>query len=145
MALWLETDSGLRGGDFVIDAVTRESPVVPDNRDITINLGAFHLGCSRDFSDVTQIDFGIYESSANNASAVVEKTISSGITERVSRSTWNKREGQTASVALTDTEMNYDLGSEDEAELWCKVSATLTGGEVIALGEGKFTIGVTAG
>ena len=145
MSLWLECDSGLSGGEFLVDLVTRKSPVIPDNRDLVVYFGSFHHGLPKDLSTATQIDFGIYESSANNAAAFLEKTISSGITGRVERSTWNRREESNASVTLTDTELNYDLGADDEAQLWCRVSATLSGGEVIPLGEGKFTIGFTAG
>ena len=145
MSLWLECDSGLKNGEHLIDIATGKTPVVPDNRDLTVNLGAFHNGYSRDLSTATQIDFNLYESSANDAASFLTKTISSGIAARTGRSPWNKREAASVTFQLTDTELNYSLGAEDSVDLWARISATLSGGEVIPLAEGVFTIGFNAG
>ena len=125
----------------LIDRETGEIPQIANNRDLTVKIGAFDDAAPHDLTDASSIDFELYDSSIGTANQFVSQANTGGITARIPLSNWNRLETQNATVTLTDTQLNYGLGSESGKELWCRIKCTFTDGTIISLGEGPLQIG----
>ena len=137
--LWLHCDP--KAPFQLLDRETGNIPKIANNRDLTINIGAFDDAKPHDLATASTITFELYDSSADTANQFLTKNHTGSITERIRLSSWNALKAYNAQVVCTDDDLNYSLGSLSGKELWCKVKLTKSDGTIISLGEGALVIG----
>lgn len=143
--LYLQADSGKNSGQFLIDAKTRERPVISDGTSLTVRLGAFHFDVPADLANLTQLNFEFRKSTADDETPFLSKDATLPIAnESILLSAWNSRSAWNAEIDFTSEELDYAIPDESEyVDLWLIVTATFTDGSQDTLGAGTVRISAT--
>lgn len=139
--LWLQTDSALNGGQFLIDFDTRKAPVIAEGNPLRIELGAFTSGLPADLGDYTSLNLSIYASrfDIDGAPLVTEDLPAADITDTITTSAWNSRLASNATFEISGATLSFDLGSDTSKKLFMVVSALTSETETV-LGASEVTV-----
>lgn len=139
--LWLQTDSALNGGQFLIDFDTRKAPVIAEGNPLRIELGAFTSGLPADLGDYTSLNLSIYASrfDIDGAPLVTEGLPAEDITDTITTSAWNSRLASNATFEISGATLSFDLGSDTSKKLFMVVSALTSETETV-LGASEITV-----
>lgn len=141
--LWLQTDAGKNGGQFLINAENRKKPVVVEGNSLNIFLGAFKFDKVLDLSAYERVNLLIRDSRTEDDDNILVDTdvLAVDITAAITLSAWNAQAAYNAEWNVPAGEMAYDLGDEEEIELWMVLTAyNDTGGVEHVLGSGYVTM-----
>lgn len=122
--IWLQSDSGKNGGQFLIDLDTRKAPIVVAGGSLEIFQGTFDFGKPLDLSGYDRINLIIREGQTDDTPAMVDTNLLEGsFTNAVGLSAWNSRAAYNARWVIPAGEMAYDMGDEEEVSLWMVITA----------------------
>lgn len=122
--IWLQSDTGKNGGQFLIDTDTRKPPTVISGNGLQIFLGAFRFDKPLDLSGYERINLLIRESQTDATPAMVDTNVLAvDITSSVTLTAWNNQTGYNAEINVAAGEMDYDMGDEEQVTLWMVVTA----------------------
>lgn len=140
--IWLQTDTGKNGGQFLIDADTRVPPTVISGNGLQIFLGAFRFDKPLDLSGYEYVNLIIREGQTDDTAAMVDTNVLAvDITSPVTLTAWNNRNGYNATITVAAGEMEYDLGAETQVTLWMVLTARNdTSGAETVLGSANITM-----
>lgn len=124
--LWLQTDTSLNGGQFLIDTDTRKAPVIADASALTVKLGAFANASPLDLDDFTSLNLAIYASvyTVDSAPLVSEDVQDEAVTALITTSAWNNRASSNATWTISAASMNFDLGTDTSRKFFMVISGT---------------------
>jgi hypothetical protein len=139
--IWLQGDSGINGGQFLIDADTRGRVVLAEGTAATIRFGSFTFDKPKDLGDFDSIKLSIHRSQfALDEAALVEVSVlSASVTDLITLSAWNGQAAYNVEFSISAPSMTFDLGGETEATLFMVV-AGIDGSAVTVLGSSPITV-----
>ncbi len=143
--LYLQADSGKNSGQFLIDAKTRERPVISDGTSLTVRLGSFHFDTPTSLANLTQLNFEFRKTSSDSETPFLSRNVTLPIAnEEILLSAWNSKSSWNAEIDFTSEELNYDIPDEsDHADLFLIITATFSSGSQNTLGAGTIRIAAT--
>lgn len=142
MPRWFQVDSGKRGGAYLIDADTREKPVLALAVAATIRVGAFYHDAPVVLTDVASVEIEILTSSDADATQIAISTVAAPIeSESLTLSSWNRRTAWNVEIPFTANDLDYDIGTESSLTVWAVVRATFEDTSVLVLGAGDLVLG----
>ena len=122
--IWLQTDTGKNGGQFLIDADTRKIPTVISGNSLQLFLGAFRFDRPLDLAGFERINLIIRESQTDDTPAMVDTNVLAvDVTDTVTLTAWNNRTGYNAEFNVAAGEMEYDMGDDEQRTLWMVLTA----------------------
>jgi hypothetical protein len=139
--IWLQGDSGINGGQYLIDTLTWKPPVVAEANALRIKFGAFHFGAPSDLSGYTSLNLSIYLSqyALDDAPLVSEDVLAASVTASISTSAWNNRLASNATWEFSAPTLAFVLDPEETATLFMVVKG-IDGSEEVVLGSTEFTV-----
>ena len=143
--LYLQADSGKNSGQFLIDAKTRERPVISDGTSLIVRLGSFHFDTPTSLANLTQLNFEFRKTSSDSETPFLSRNATLPIAnEEILLSAWNAKSSWNAEIEFTSEELNYDIPDEsDHVDLFLIITATFSGGSQNTLGAGTVRIAAT--
>lgn len=139
--MWIQTDSGLNGGQYLVDTDTRKPPVITEADALRVELGAFASGLPKDLGDFNSLTLCIFESrfSIDGTPLVTESVPAVDVTDLISLASWNNRLASNATWEITAPSLTFELGSDTSRKLFMAIygvtaaSETLLGASEIAV------------
>ena len=141
--LWLHCDP--KQDDQLLDRETGKAPRIANNRDLTVNIGAFDNGKPRDLTGASTIAFELYDDDGWTSSQFLTKNHTGSITSRIRLSNWNRLKDYNAQVVCTDDDLNYSLGALASKTIDCRIKLTNSDSTIESLGRGPLIIGSDGG
>lgn len=144
MAMRLQTDSGLNGGLFLRDQVTRTIPRAPEGIALVIEVGAFHFNAPKNLSVFDKVRLSLKTSQyPDEGETLVEVELEDTEYDDalISVTGWNAGTEKNLTFELDAAEMAYALGELTEASMWMVLSGhTESTGNWVTLGAGFFVL-----
>lgn len=142
--MWLQTDSGKNGGQFILDVDTREVPILIVGNTHTFHVGAFHFDASYDLSSFTRVNLILRESQISDADPIIGVDVDiAEVTTYITMTSWNLKAAKNVTFEVAGEDLDYELGNNREVFLWMVITAfdddsgdeTLLGSSLVVLRE----------
>lgn len=120
--LWIQGDSGKNSGSFLIDADRRLTPILVDGSNHTLNFGFFNFDSPVSLASYSSITVAIVESQTVPTVFASKTTLAASFNSSLTLTNWNGRLAYHLQVAFTGVELDYNLGTQAEKNLWLVVT-----------------------
>lgn len=144
MDLYLITDAGKNGGNFLLDATTRKRPRFSEGNKLSVYLGAFLFDLPYDLSGFDRIRLIIKDSdTASDAEVLASISVDSEDFESnlVTLNGWNERTEYNVLFEVPAAQLAYNLGDLSSKEIWMVVTAFRDDpADEVTLGAGAVTL-----
>ena len=139
--LWIQTDSGKNGGQFLIDASTRKPPVVTDGIALQVRLGAFSFDSPLTLSGYSSLVLSIFSSQypVDDLALVTDSVLAASVTSPITLSAWNNRVAWNAEWNISAPSMSLLVGEDPEQDFWMVITG-ISGATVTVLGSSRITV-----